>query len=108
MIYSQQWSCIVDYLGTHEHLAVDINLSVDDRGGLCLRSGEQRFYEGVVGFRLPMAFSVIADVCEWFDDSDQMLHISVSVHHDVGGRLFGYTRSFTTEGVSQTDRQITA
>jgi hypothetical protein len=71
MIYSQQRGCIVDYLGTHEHLAVDIHLSVDDQGGLCLRSGEQRFYERLVGFRFPMAFSGIADACEWFEDSDQ-------------------------------------
>ena len=43
--------------GTHQHLAVDIDLSVDPRGGLRLRSGEQRFYEGIVGFRFPMFFS---------------------------------------------------
>lgn len=27
-----------------------------------VRSGEQRFYEGVSGFRFPMFFSVVADV----------------------------------------------
>ena len=32
MIYSSERSCIVDYLGTHQHLAVDIDLSVDERG----------------------------------------------------------------------------
>ncbi len=36
---------VIDYLGTHQHLAVDLDLKVDD-GGLLLRSGEQRFYEG--------------------------------------------------------------
>jgi len=108
MIYSEERGCIVDYLGTHEHLAVDIHLSVDDRGGLCLRSGEQRFYEGVVGFRFPMAFSGTADVCEWFDDGDQKFHISVSVHNDVWGPLFGYTGSFTTEWVSISEDRIPA
>src|SRR5437879_2648781 len=34
MIYSQHRSRIVDYLGTHQHLAVDLDLSVDPRGGL--------------------------------------------------------------------------
>ena len=29
MVYSQQRGCIIDYLGTHQHLAVDIHLSVD-------------------------------------------------------------------------------
>jgi hypothetical protein len=106
MIYSQRRGCIVDYLGTHEHLAVDIRLSVDDRGGLCLRSGEQRFYEALIGFRFPRAFSGIADVCEWFEDRDQKFHISVNVHNDVWGPLFGYTGSFTTEWVEIRDGRI--
>jgi hypothetical protein len=49
MIYSKERGCIVDYLGTHQHLAVDIHLSVDDRGGLRLRSGAQRFYASTKG-----------------------------------------------------------
>jgi hypothetical protein len=28
MIYSEERGCIVDYLGTHQHLAVDIEVSV--------------------------------------------------------------------------------
>jgi hypothetical protein len=106
MIFSQQRGCIVDYLGTHEHLAVDIHLSVDNRGGLCLRSGEQRFYEGVVGFTFPMAFSGVADVCEWFEEADQKFHIAVNVHNDVWGPLFGYTGSFTTEWMPLSNGQI--
>ena len=108
MIYSQQRGCIADYLGTHEHLAVDIHLSVDDRGGLCLRSGEQRFYEGAIDFKFPMAFSGVADVCEWFEDGDQKFHIEVNVHNDVWGPLFGYTGSFTTEWAEIKDGQIPA
>jgi hypothetical protein len=106
MIFSQQRGCIVDYLGTHEHLAVDIHLSVDNRGGLCLRSGEQRFYEGAVGFTFPMAFSGVADVCEWFEEADQKFHIEVNVHNDVWGPLFGYTGSFTTEWMPLSNDQI--
>jgi hypothetical protein len=45
MIHSKQRGTIVDYLGTHQHLAVDLDLAVDERGGLRFRSGEQRFYE---------------------------------------------------------------
>ena len=59
MIYSQQRGRIVDYLGTHQHLAVDIDISVAANGGIALRSGEQRFYEGPLGFRFPLAFSGI-------------------------------------------------
>jgi hypothetical protein len=57
MVYSDSRRRIVDYLGSHEHLAVDIDLSVDEAGGLRLRSGAQRFYEGVIGFSFPMLFS---------------------------------------------------
>jgi hypothetical protein len=97
MIYSQERGKIVDYLGTHQHLAVDIDLSVDERGGLRLRSGDQRFYERWVGFRFPMLFSGVADVCEWFDESTQQFHIRVEVINHHWGRLFGYEGAFTVE-----------
>ena len=86
MIYSEQRGCIVDYLGTHQHLAVDIDLSVDEKGGLKLRSGAQRFYEGWIGFSFPLIFSGIADVNEWFDEKIQKFaskSASVTAH---GGR----------------------
>ncbi|HEX8087454.1 MAG TPA: DUF4166 domain-containing protein, partial [Blastocatellia bacterium] len=57
MIYSEERKRIVDYLGSHEHLAVDIDLSVDENGGLRLRSGAQRFYEGSIAFSFPLFFS---------------------------------------------------
>ena len=90
MIFSQKRNKIVDYLGSHEHLAVDLDLSVDAEGGLRLRSGEQRFYEGWVGFRFPMVFSGIADVREWYDDDQDRFRIDVSVTNRTWGRLFGY------------------
>jgi len=97
MIFSQQRGRIVDYLGTHQHLAVDIDLSVDERGGLQLRSGAQRFYEGAVGFNFPMLFSGTAEVCEWFEARDQRFHIEVKVTNRVWGPLFGYRGSFDIE-----------
>jgi hypothetical protein len=62
MTYSERRGQVVDYLGTHQHLAVDIDLSVDERGGLRLRSAEQRFYEGPIASRFPMILSGIAEV----------------------------------------------
>jgi uncharacterized protein DUF4166 len=97
MIFSQQRGRIVDYLGTHQHLAVDIDLSVDGRGGLCLRSGAQRFYEGLIGFGFPMLFSGFAEVREWFEDGDERFHIEVKVRNRVWGPLFGYRGSFDVE-----------
>ena len=79
------------------HLAVDIDLSIDEAGGLRLRSGAQRFYEGVIGFSFPMLFSGIADVREWYDDTAHCFRIVVDVHNSVRGPLFGYRGSFNIE-----------
>lgn len=97
MIFSEERGKIVDYLGTHQHLAVDIDLDVDERGGLRVRSGPQRFYEGPVAFSFPMIFSGIANVCEWFDESDGKFHIEVDVRNEVWGPLFGYRGRFDVE-----------
>jgi len=97
MIYSEQRSRIVDYLGSHQHLAVDIDLDVDERGGLHLRSGEQRFYEGPLAFRFPLFFSGVADVHEWYDDEAQLFRIDVRVSNPRWGPLFGYHGHFHVE-----------
>jgi hypothetical protein len=97
MIYSENRGRIIDYLGTHEHLAVEIEISVDNEGGLRLRSGSQRFYEGLIGFNFPMLFSGIADVREWYDDAMQCFRIAVDVRNRTWGRLFGYNGSFNVE-----------
>ncbi|WP_417386653.1 DUF4166 domain-containing protein [Gimesia sp.] len=94
MIYSEQRNRIVDYLGSHQHLAVDLDLSVDERGGMKIRSGAQRFYEGPIGFSFPLFFSGIADVCEWYDDATDKYRIQVEVTNRTWGRLFGYNGSF--------------
>ena len=86
---------IVDYLGTHQHLAVDIDLSVDDRGGLRLRSGAQRFYEGGIGLAFPAALTGFADVCEWFDDAACLRTRSPSA------------RSGASEGAALVTRRVT-
>ncbi len=95
MIHSKERGAIVDYLGTHQHLAVDIHCSVDDDGAMCIRSGEQRFYEGRLAFRFPLLFSGIADVREWWDEEAQRFRIEVRVTNKLLGPLFGYRGSFT-------------
>ncbi|UYZ64558.1 DUF4166 domain-containing protein [Hymenobacter weizhouensis] len=97
MIWSQQRSRIVDYLGTHQHLAVDIDLAVTERGGLRLLSGEQRFYEGPLSFRFPMLLSGRADVEEWYDDAAGCYRIQVEVSNRTFGKLFGYRGHFQPE-----------
>lgn len=97
MIYSEERGRVIDYLGTHQHLAVDIELSVEENGGLRLRSGAQRFYEGPVAFDFPLALSGVADVCEWYDDERACFRIRVSATNKRWGPLFGYTGSFQVD-----------
>jgi hypothetical protein len=97
MVYSEDRGRIVDYLGSHEHLAVDIEMTVDEQGGLRLRSGAQRFYEGSIAFDFPMALSGIADVREWYDEAIGRFRIVVDVRNRRWGRLFGYRGTFDVE-----------
>jgi hypothetical protein len=97
MIRCPDRNLIIDYLGTHQHLAVDLHLSVAKNGGLRLLSGEQRFYEGLVGFRFPLAFSGVADVCEWYDDDLEKYRIRVRITNKTWGFLFGYEGTFEVE-----------
>lgn len=96
MIYSN--GRVIDYLGTHQHLAVDLDLSVEEDGSLLLTSDAQRFYEGrLIAFRFPMLFSGRAVVREWFDDDAGVYKISMEVHNRVLGFLFGYDGEFRCE-----------
>lgn len=96
MIYSERKNKIIDYLGTHQHLAVEIDMYVTENGGMGLRSGEQYFYEGPLGFKFPMAFSGYADVCEWYDEEKEKFRIDVKVNNTIFGPLFGYSGFFDT------------
>ncbi|MFC4305938.1 DUF4166 domain-containing protein [Cohnella boryungensis] len=94
MIYSEDRQKIVDYLGTKQHLAVDLEMTVRDDGGIQIRSGEQRFYEGPLGFRFPPSLTGIANVCEWYDDREQTFKISVNVTNPLIGPVFRYHGRF--------------
>lgn len=95
MVFSEQRNTIIDYLGTHQHLAVDIHCSVDDRGAMCIRTGDMRFYEHRIGFSFPMLFAGNAVVRESWNEATERFEIDVSVSNRVFGRLFGYGGSFT-------------
>ncbi len=103
MVLDTQRGVVVDYLGTHQHLAVDLDLTVEPDGSLHLRSGAQRFYEGLIGFRFPMLLSGRANLVESFDDSTGQFHISLEVRNRLFGFLFGYEGDFTCEYLPATD-----
>ncbi|TPW73193.1 DUF4166 domain-containing protein [Schumannella sp. 10F1B-5-1] len=85
---------IIDYLGSHQHLAVDLELRALDDGSLLLRSDAQRFYEGPVAFRFPMLFSGRAELRERFDDDTGEFRVSLRVTNPRFGFLFGYEGAF--------------
>lgn len=88
---------IVDYLGTHQHLAVDLQLTAEPDGSLRLRSDAQRFYAGPLAFRFPMLFSGRANLHESFDDAAGEYVIRLEVRNRLFGFLFGYEGRFTCE-----------
>ncbi|SEG66700.1 DUF4166 domain-containing protein [Paenibacillus sp. UNC499MF] len=97
MIYSSRRGRIVDYLGNKQHLAVDLDLAPTPGGGIRIRSGNQRFYEGSLQFPFPAAITGIADVCEWYDDREDAYKITVNVRNPVLGPVFGYEGTFRAQ-----------
>jgi Domain of unknown function (DUF4166) len=95
MIYSAERATIVDYLGTHQHLAVDLHLTVDEQGGLLIKSGEQRFRECGIGLVVPRLLTGVAEVRERYDDDLDRFCIEVVVTNPVLEPLFGYRGTFT-------------
>ncbi|MDI6105623.1 DUF4166 domain-containing protein [Actinoplanes sp. NEAU-A12] len=94
MIWSNKRQVLVDYLGTHQHIAVDLHLSVDASGGLHIRSGCQRFRSGIT---CPRSLSGDARLHEWYDDATDRFRIEVNVENRLFGPIFGYSGSFTAQ-----------
>jgi hypothetical protein len=94
---------LIDYLGTHQHLAVDLDLRVTSDGSLLLTTHAQRFYEGRVGFSFPMLFSGQATLRESYDDAAEVYRVALEVRNRVFGFLFGYEGEFRCEFMPATD-----
>jgi hypothetical protein len=94
MIYSQQRKKVIDYLGTQQQVAVDIDLGISENGGLTLESAEQRFFTLGLKLNCPELVLGRASVCEWFDDTIDRYRIKVEVNNSIFGKLFGYEGVF--------------
>jgi hypothetical protein len=99
MVHSPERGCIVDYLGTHQHLASDLHFAAEEDGSLVVRSGEHRFREGPVDFRVPGVVGGEAEVRESYDEAAGRFRIRVRVTNRYVGPLFGYEGSFAAEFV---------
>lgn len=94
MIYSERRGCIVDYLGTHQHLASDLHLTPEPDGSLLIRSGAHRFREGRIDVRVPDIIGGDAEVRETYDERAGCFRIRVRVTNRYFGLLFGYQGTF--------------
>ena len=94
MVWSEQRGVLVDYLGTHQHLAVDLHLGVDVTGALTIRSGA---YRSRSGLRCPATLTGEARLREWYDEGTGRFGIQVAVTNHRFGPLFGYRGWFTVE-----------
>ncbi|WP_333770036.1 DUF4166 domain-containing protein [Streptomyces sp. IBSBF 2435] len=106
MVYSAERGCVVDYLGTHQHLATDLRLAVGAGGALLIRSGQHRFREGPVDVRVPDLIGGDALVRESYDDTARCFRIEVSVTNRRFGPLFGYGGSFTADFVDAAEHGV--
>ncbi|MCF6526521.1 DUF4166 domain-containing protein [Streptomyces sp. JJ36] len=108
MIHSPERGCVVDYLGTHQHLASELHFAVDDEGALLIRSGEHRFREGPVDVRVPELLGGEAEVRESWDEDAGRFRVRVRVANRRFGPLFGYEGSFAAEYVPAARRAVRA
>ncbi|MFF3343979.1 DUF4166 domain-containing protein [Streptomyces sp. NPDC002779] len=94
MVLGPRGDRVLDYLGTHQHLATDLYFSAEPDGSLLVRSGEDRFREGMVDVRVPELIGATAEVRESYDDATGRFRIRVRVENRYFGPLFGYEGSF--------------
>ncbi|MBO4260835.1 DUF4166 domain-containing protein [Streptomyces griseorubiginosus] len=94
MVLSPKGDRILDYLGTHQHLASELHFHAEPDGSLLIRSGEHRFREGAVDLRVPELIGATAEVRESYDETESRFRIQVRVVNRYFGPLFGYEGSF--------------
>ncbi|MFF7972295.1 DUF4166 domain-containing protein [Streptomyces sp. NPDC007905] len=100
MVLSPKGDRILDYLGTHQHLACELRFAAEPDGSLLIRSGECRFREGPVDVRVPELIGATAEVRESYDDGAGRFRVRVRVVNRYFGPLFGYEGSFTASYTS--------
>ncbi|MEU3527288.1 DUF4166 domain-containing protein [Streptomyces sp. NPDC038707] len=95
MVLGPRGDRVLDYLGTHQHLATDLHFHAEPDGSLLIRSGTHRFREGPVDLRVPELVGATAEVRESYDDTAGRFRVRVRVVNRYFGPLFGYEGSFT-------------
>ncbi|WP_219837433.1 DUF4166 domain-containing protein [Paenibacillus sp. R14(2021)] len=105
MIYSRERRSIVDYLGTKQHLAVDLDFIVSEQGGIRIISREQRFYAGILQFRVPAGLTGEANIHEWYDDEAACYRIEADIRNPIFGPVFQYRGTFQASVIPTAGRK---
>ncbi|AWW37483.1 DUF4166 domain-containing protein [Streptomyces cadmiisoli] len=106
MVLSPRGDRVLDYLGTHQHLASDLHFHAEPDGSLLIRSGEHRFREGPVDIRVPELIGATAEVRESYDDTCGRFRVRVRVVNKHFGPLFGYEGSFSATYTDISNRTV--
>ncbi len=103
-VYLSDQRRLVDLMGTHQQLAVDLQVEPAANGGIILRTGAQRWCSPVGLLKLPSPMS--GHAWEWYDPADKLHHIEVSVHLVPYGKLIAYQGEFRVEHVQLSSEAI--
>ncbi|MFD5570074.1 DUF4166 domain-containing protein [Streptomyces cadmiisoli] len=106
MVLGPRGDRVLDYLGTHQHLASDLHFHAEPDGSLLIRSGEHRFREGPVDLRVPELIGATAEVRESYDDTCARFRVRVRVVNKYFGPLFGYEGSFSATYTDISNRTV--
>ncbi len=94
IVYCEQRKRPVVLCGTHQHLAVDLELDADPvDGSLLVRTGGQCIRRREGGFAWPRCLSADAVVRQSYDDAEGF-RIEVDVRSKTWGRVFAYHGAF--------------
>jgi hypothetical protein len=97
---------IINRLGTHQHLAVDLDCSVGPYGAMRILSGAQRIEEGPIRFRFPRILSADADVSVGYDDDRACYVIDSMMRNRLLGTVFAYRGTFQVEWHDVSPEQV--
>lgn len=97
MTYDAGHECVLDYVGSHRDLVVELHPGVTEEGGLQIHAGKQ--WHSLVGtsIRVPSPLRVGIDVHERYDETSERFEIDVVVRGPMVGTVFAYDGWFTVE-----------
>ena len=96
LIFSDKRNRPIVFAGTHQHLSVDLDFTVDD-GDLVLRTGAQRLFLPLFTLRFPQILSGVAYVRESYNEQEDRFEIDVDIRNSLFGTIFGYRGWFNLE-----------